>query len=154
MVDILYLLNILIFTVLSILIVLILIYCIPILFLQRFRHRRYIFMINVSISIFCCSVYWLVAFVMLTTNFFQFYNRTTCSLVFYVQMMCTLQVPSALVIVSIHRFYCVVYNDKRFFESKRWIWICITCQWLVGLILPLPVFIRDSTVRFRSDTSV
>ena len=149
MVDISYLLNLLIFIVLSILIFLTLIYCIPLLFLQRFHHRRYVFMINLCGAIFLCSIYWLVAFVMLTTNVRQFYNRKTCSLVFYVQMMCTLQVPLALIIVSIHRFYCVVYNNKRFFHSKLWICMCLICQWSLGLVLPLPMFIRDGAVSVR-----
>ena len=139
-------LDVLVVVVLSILIVSILIYCIPVIFLQRFHHRRYIFTINICISIFFCSIYWSVAFTMIKVDIRQFYNRTTCSLVFYVQLMCTLQVALALIVVSVHRLCCVIYSNSRFSDSKHWIWTCIGCQWLAGLILSFPAFIRDGPV--------
>lgn len=131
---------------LSLNILLTLIYSIPLICFQRLRHRMHIFTINVCMAILCCSIYWLTAYIMTDTNVRQFYSAKTCSLVFYAQTMCTLQVPLALMVVSIHRLCCIVYYNKRFFKSKQWISMCVGCQWLVGIVLPLPLFIRNETV--------
>lgn len=133
---------------LSILIFLTLVYSIPLIVLRRFRHQMHVFTINVCMAILCCSIYWLVSYIMTDTNVQQFYNAKTCSLVFYAQTMCTLQVPLAFIVVSIHRLCCVVYYNKIFFKNKRWMSMCVGFQWLIGIVIPLPLFIRNETVNY------
>ncbi len=147
MVDATHVITILQICVLSSIISLTLAYSIPFILFQRLRHRSHVFTISVCGAILCCSIYWLVCYVMTDTNGQQFYNAKTCSLVFYMETMCTLQVPLALMVVSIHRLCCVVYYNKLFFKSKQWISICIICQWMVGIIMSLPIFIRNGPVR-------
>src|SRR5690242_4608951 len=88
------------FSVLTIVISLCLVYSIPLILIRRFRHRTYVFTINVCMAILCCSIYWLVLYIMRKANFQQLYNTKTCSLLFYAQTMCTLQVPLALIVIS------------------------------------------------------
>ncbi len=147
MVDATRIIGILQIIVITTIISLTLIYSIPILLLRRFHHRIHVFTINICIAMLCCSIYWLVLIIMTETNVQQFYNAKTCSLVFYAQTMCTLQVPWAFVIISVHRLCCVVYYNKIFFKSKQWISMCVGCQWIIGIVISLPIFIRNQTVR-------
>jgi hypothetical protein len=147
MVNILSVVTILQFIVLSTVIFLTLIYSISLILLQRFRHRLHIFTLNVCAGILCCSSYWLVNYIMAETNIVQFYNIKTCSLVVYAQTMCTLQVVLAFIVVSIHRLCCVVYHNKVFLKNKKWTLMCVVCQWLVGIVISLPSFIRNGSVR-------
>jgi len=147
MVDVTRVITILQICALTTVISLTLVYSIPLILIRRLRHRLHIFTISVCSAILCCSIYWLVYFVMTETNVQQFYNAKTCSLVFYMETMCTLQVPLAFTAVSIHRLCYVVYYNKFFFKSKRWISMCVVCQWIIGIVLSLPIFIRNGPVR-------
>ena len=131
-------------------ILLTLLYAIPLLTISRFRRRPNIFTINVCAAICCCSLFWISFNVMMEVNVRQLYQISTCSLMFYGQVMCTLQVPLALTVVSIHRLCCIVHHNNGFYWSKRWMLLCVAIQWAVGLILPLPVFTRNSSVRRTS----
>ncbi|UJR37556.1 hypothetical protein I4U23_030257 [Adineta vaga] len=122
------------------------IYSIPIILIPRFRHRLHAFTINTCITMLCCSIYWFVYCIMTIVNVHQFYQLSTCSIVLYTQIMCTLQVPLALMVVSIHRLCCVVHYAKTFFKTKLWISVCILCQWLVGILISLPTIIRNPTI--------
>ncbi|UJR15503.1 hypothetical protein I4U23_002446 [Adineta vaga] len=135
------------FTMFSIIILLTLVYSIPHIFIPRFRDRIHAFTLNVCMAILCCSMHWFVSIIIVKVNVRQFYHISTCSIVFYAQIMCTLQVPLALMVVSIHRLCCVLYFNRTFFKSKLWICMCILCQWLVGILISLPIFIRNPTVK-------
>jgi hypothetical protein len=147
MVNIINIVTIIQFTVLSTVILLTLIYSFSLVLLQRFRHRLHIFTINVCASILCCSIYWLTNYVMIQTNVVQYYYIKTCSLVYYAQTMCTLQVVLAMIVVSIHRLCYVVYHNNIFLKSKKWTLMCVVCQWFVGMVMSLPAFIRSGPVR-------
>ena len=132
---------------LAITILLALIYLVPILLFRQFHQRLNIFTVNVSMSVICCALFWLVYDWIGQFNPLQLYSLKNCSLVLYTQMMCTIQLPLALAVVSIHRFCLVVYHRKIFFQQKQWMIMCVTCQWLVGFVIPLPLLRRDTSVR-------
>jgi hypothetical protein len=131
-------------------IVLALVYSIPLIVIRRLRNRIHVFTINACMATVCCCIYWLASDIMTQTNVQQFYSAKTCSLVLYAQTMCTIQVPLALMMVSIHRLCRVVYNNKIFFKSKQWVTVCVACQWIVGIVISLPIFLRNQTVRMKS----
>ncbi len=132
---------------LSLDILLALAYLIPILLFRQFHRRLNIFTVNISIAAICCCLYWLVYYVIGEYQPQQLYSLKNCFLVFYTQVMFTVQLALALVVVSINRFCLVVYHRKIFFKQKKWMIMCVTCQWLVGLIIPLPFLKRDTSVR-------
>jgi hypothetical protein len=138
----------------AVIILLTLVYSIPLLIFRRFHHRTHVFTINVCVAILCCSIYWVVSLAMTEINVRQFYNIQTYSLVFYAQTMCTLQVPMALIVVSIHQLCCVVFYSKAIFKTKRWAFFCVTCQWIFGSIISLPVVIRNRTVRISMSCNI
>ncbi|CAF2686482.1 unnamed protein product [Rotaria sp. Silwood2] len=53
----------------------------------------------------------------------------------------TLQVPFSFITASIYRFCSVVYYNKNLFKTKQWVFICIVCQWIFGLLMTLPVLL-------------
>jgi hypothetical protein len=66
-------------------------------------------------------------------------------------MMCTLQVPLAVIEVSVHRLCSVLYFTKPFFKKKRWAMICIASQWTIGIIVSLPRISFDNLVGVLTD---
>jgi len=132
---------------LAIITLLALIYLIPILLLRQFHHRLNIFTVNVAMAVLCCSLFWLVYDLMEEYHPQQLYSVKYCSLVSYTQMMCTIQLPLALAVVSLHRVCVVVYPRKVFFQQRKWMIMCVTCQWLVGIVIPLLLLLRNTSVR-------
>ncbi len=132
---------------LSLDILLALAYLIPILLFRQFHHRLNIFTVNISIAVICCCLYWIVYYVTLQFQPQQLFSLKNCFLVIYTQIMFTVQVALALVVVSMNRVCLVVYHRKIFFKQKKWMIMCLTCQWLLGLIIPLPLLKRDTSVR-------
>jgi hypothetical protein len=147
MADVTFIIWLLQVSLLAINIILAVAYSIPILLLRQFHHRLNIFTVNVSMAIICVCLFWFVSDMITHFNIRQLYNVKTCPLLAYAQMMCTIQLPLALVVVSIHRLCSVVYHTKVFFKRKQWIVMCVTCQWLVGIVVSLPILIRDASVR-------
>ncbi|UJR21680.1 hypothetical protein I4U23_024757 [Adineta vaga] len=113
-------LNYIQISVLVLILLLALIYLIPILFIPRFHSINNVFTVNLCIATMCCSIYWISNFI---------------SLIFYPS---TLSVPLAIVTTSFHRLCSIVYHTKPYFKKKRWAMLCISSQWLAGMILSLP----------------
>lgn len=147
MVDISFIMTIIQICILGLIIPLTLIYCIPLIFIRRLRQYRYAFTVNVAAAILFSSVYWLIVSILSLTKTKKPPDEIACTSSSYVQNMSTLQVSLALVLVSIHRFFSIVYHNKIHFRNKRYIFICILCQWVIGIVISLPFFIRNDEVR-------
>ncbi len=124
-------------------------YSISVLIMDRVHHRHNIFTINLCLAAICCCSYWLSFYVI-----FDFYPKylimkNICLILNYFKTMCTLQVPLAVIVVSIHRLCCIIYHTKRSFQRKGWAMICITIQWLTGISFSIPHFIFDKSVRLN-----
>ncbi len=118
------------------------IYSITVLFSQQFRGHIHILTMNLCVATACCALYWMIYYIMSQWNSQQLNEANTCTLVLYAETMCTIQVPLAFIIVSIHRLCSIVYHTKGFFKTKQWLKICIASQWIAGLILSFPMFVN------------
>jgi len=129
-------------------ILLAIIYLIPILLIRRFHNVNNIFTVNLCVASICCDIYWLSNFI--NSNFFpqNSNDAASCFAQNYFAMVFTMQVPLALIEIAIHRLSSVVYHRKPFFKKKRWVIICILCQWIAGVILSLPEISSINSVRF------
>ena len=114
------------------------IYLIPILLIRRFHTINNIFTANLSIATFCCSTYWLIYFVLYLFYTHVLFGNTTCAILGYFQMMCTLQIPLAIVATSIHRLCSIIYSKRSTLSTKRRVIMCIGGHWLASMVLPLP----------------
>ena len=121
-----------------------LIYLITTLCRGHIRRHIYTLTINLCLAIIFCAFFWMIYYILLEYNFRQLYTEHICIILLYAEMVCTLQVPLAFIIISIHRLCSIVYHTKLFFKSKLWLCICVISQWLTGLILSLPIFLDYS----------
>ena len=137
MADIVYILNVLQMCVFMLIFILAIIYTSTVLCVRRFHHYNNFLTVNLCLAAICCSTYWIFFYIML--NFFPefFADDSICPYISYCEMMCTLQVPLATVIVSIHRLFSIVHHTKSFFKTKKCVGLCVACQWLVGILAPI-----------------
>ena len=162
MADVVYILNVLQMSVFMLIFILAVIYTGTILCVRRFHHHNNFLTVNLCLAVIGCSTYWIFFYIML--NFFPifFIDPSICPYLGYFQMMCTLQVPLATVVVSIHRLFSIVYHTKAFFKTKKCIVICVAGQWLVGILaavvrIPFARPVRTFTTRkylFRAEKTL
>ena len=128
-------------------IILALVYLIPVILIRRFHNTNNVFTVNFCFAAICLCTYWLVFCIL--TNYFlmSIYNTTTCLIFDYFSTMCTLQVPLAIIGMSVQRLCSVVYHTKVFFQRKQWIVICILSEWTIGIIFALPQLSAINSVR-------
>ncbi len=115
------------------------IYAIPICFVRRFRSHMNILTVNVCISCIVCCIYWLI-YNILQMVFLDDLANWDCVLFQYFQTIVNCQEIYSLCNVSVNRFCIILYHNKLLFKTRRWILTCIVIQWLIGMILPLPLF--------------
>jgi hypothetical protein len=135
-------------------ILLAIIYLIPILFIRQFHNINNVFTVNICFASICCCTYWLSFYLILEFSSQYLSGDQTCIAFNYFQMMCTIQVPLAVVQASVHRLCSIVYHTKLFFRKKRWAIICIASQWTVGIIFALPrISLNDPVRNFKRFTN-
>ncbi|CAF0720871.1 unnamed protein product [Adineta ricciae] len=130
--------NIIAIAVLVLIILLAVIYLIPIIFIRRFHTVNNLFTLNLAVAAICCSVYWLTYFVLFIFYTYALSDSRFCAILDYFQMVCSLQVPLAIVATSLHRLCSIVYMTKPYFKKKRWGIICISGQWIACIVLSVP----------------
>jgi hypothetical protein len=131
-------------------ILLALIYSIPILLIHRFHNFNNILTANLCLSILCCDIYWILYYSLLKLHPQYLFTENICSILIYFQMMCVFQIPLAFLVVSVNRFCSIVYHTNAFFKRKQWIILCITIQWIVGIIFSIPRIPFNETVRISN----
>jgi len=147
-------LNIIQIILLILTILLAIIYLIPILLIRQFHNINNVFTVNICFASICCCIYWLFYYIILEFDPQYFSAVQTCIAFNYFQMMCTIQVPLAVVEASVHRLCSIVYHTKPFFKKKRWAIICIASQWTVGIVFSLPrISINDPVRNFKRFTN-
>ena len=128
-------------------ILLALIYSLPIVFIRRFRNFNNIFTVNLCIATVCSNLYWMLYYLLLKFHPQYLAEETTCFILIYLEMMCTFQVPLAFLVVSVNRLCSIVYHTNAFFRRKQWITLCISVQWIIGIVLSIPTISFNQNVR-------
>jgi len=132
---------------LSSIIVLTWIYALPIIFIQRFHTVTNILTCNVCFAGFLCSLHWAIYYLV-----YSFYPNiinksiTSCTIVPYFQTMFTCLVVYSLTMITINRFFLVIYPNKTLFKRHTWSFISSVVPWIIAIILPLPYFTLSSKV--------
>ena len=125
-------------TIFSVIFILASFYSVATLAVIRLCHRNQLLTINLSLAAVGCSAYWIFMFTTLTFYPRYLLNPHMCPTTQYFEMVCTLQVPLAMIAMSAHRCCSIVYHTKAFFKTKRWVVLCIATQWTVGFLVALP----------------
>lgn len=124
------------------------IYALPISFIRRFHNPIHLLTLNVCITSSICAVFWIIYFIMSTFYLTILFTEKSCLLILYLQTVVNCQVLYSFCVVSLNRLFTIVYRDKPLFRTKLWVVICITIQWLIGFLLPLPSFASSLEVKF------
>jgi hypothetical protein len=125
-------------------------YVLPIIFIRRFHTATNMLTCNVCLVSFLCSVYWIVYYI-LCAFYPSIINKSTtsCAIVPYFQTMVNCLVIYALTMISINRFFVVIYPNKRLFKRHTWPFISSIIEWIVAIVLPLPYIVASSTVNIN-----
>jgi hypothetical protein len=142
--DLLLIINIIL---ILITILLILIYLLPIIFIRRFHTAANILTGNFCLAGMICCFFWLVSDVL--SGFYSTIldkSIVSCILTEYISTMINCLVVYSLAIITIDRFFIVIYPNKRLFRKQICSFISLGVQWILAIILPLPHLILSFQV--------
>ena len=123
-----------------------LLHCIPVIGIRRFQHANNIVILNLCIASICCCFYWIGYYLTLQYAPEKLWIDPICTWISYVRTMAACQTIYAFSIISIHRYFYIVHHTNQYFKSVKWLRLSIGVQWLVGFIIPLPLFARNLPV--------
>jgi hypothetical protein len=123
-------------------IILTIIYRLPIIFIRRFRTPSNILTGSFCLAAMICCLFWLV-FDVLSGFYSNILNIPIISCIFtqYFATMVNCLLVYSLVMITIDRFFIVVYPTIRLFRTQIWSLISFSVQWLLAIILSLPRFL-------------
>ncbi|UJR11283.1 hypothetical protein I4U23_015465 [Adineta vaga] len=145
MTDIFYIMTILEVSALIPIILIAFGYSLLILSIQRFRTYNNIFIVNICFAMIGTSVYEIVYVLMLYFDLASILASQTCGIVYYIYNFVSVEITFTFVVLSFHRLCSIIYHTRQLFKTKKWIAICITCQWAIVFIIPLPFLSRKVT---------
>ena len=123
-----------------------LLYILTILWNPNFRNRNNLFTLNLSVAVIFCITYWFFYYIVVNNYPELLVRDSICVALNYFELMCTIQVPLAMISLSVYRLLYVVYHQKAFIRRREWILGCIGCEWILGGVLALPRISYHGTV--------
>jgi hypothetical protein len=119
-----------------------LIYLLTIILIQRFHTTGNILTGNVCLISILCTGFWCTLNVigafyptlMLQTIVLKIFSS-------YSEIMFNCFLVYSIVIVTINRFLAIKYQNKRFFKRRTWPIISSIIEWIISIILPVPLLI-------------
>ncbi len=109
---------------------------------RRFHTANNILTGNFCLTgIICCS-YW-VGY-MVVSGFYSIILITStaaCVATQYLSDMVNGLLVYSLSMITINRFLTIIYPKKRLFKTHAWSFTSLAVQWIVAIILPLPILI-------------
>lgn len=130
----------------ALIMVLALMYAIPIVCLRRFHQSNHLLTLNFCIASFGFGLHYFVSYVIFEIDRTRLFAVETCHLFMFSQMLVVAQVVLALLMISINRFFSVIYFTKPFFKRSAWVIVCLVCQWTLGFTIVIPMYRRNQRV--------
>ena len=127
--------------ILLIIIILAGIYALPIIFIRRFHTTTNLLTCKVCLVSVFGSFYWAAQ-----SLFNGFYPGTihkynlSCLVVPYFLTMVNCLIIYAFLLITINRYFQIIYPNKNLFRKRQWLVISFLAHWLLAFILPLPYF--------------
>jgi hypothetical protein len=125
----------------------ILIYLIPIICIRRFHTTYNILTGNVCLTSIVCCLYWIL-FSVISYFYPTLLMSSTFCYIFssYFESMVNCLLVYSSTTVTINRFLTIIYPNKRFFKRQAWPYLSSVVQWIVAIILPIPLLVLCSEV--------
>ena len=120
----------------------------------RSRQTTDLSLINFCFTVIFHSIFWIFYYLMLELALEFLFDNAHCTYLYYGQSLCTCQVTYSFMLMTLNRYLIITQPTNRLFHSCRWIMTCILCQWLIGLLLPLPLLARNLPVSKTVDSSL
>jgi hypothetical protein len=119
--------------------VLIIIYLVPIILVRRFHTATNILTGNVCLTGIITTLFWNV-YNILSDFYPTIWIQSTgaCFISIYFTVMVNCLVIYALTMVTINRFFTIMYPNKRLFKRPAWSVISSGIQWMIVIMLNLP----------------
>jgi hypothetical protein len=121
-------------------------YAIPLCFIPQFHKPLHLLTLNVCFGVFICHGFYIIYYVMDAYYPKILWTPQSCLGIRYGQQMVVCQLIYALCMVSLNRLSAIVYKNKVFFGTKRWIAICVSAQCIFSILIPLPVLASNYNV--------
>ena len=119
-----------------------------ILFIKKFHTSANIVLLNVVIWYLLLDIA-TIAFVILS-SFFPFIYSNLCIISAYLWNIPVCGVTYSLMVMSVSQLCRVLYPRRLLFRKKKWILICCGIQWILAILLPIPLITSSPEVRFTS----
>jgi len=125
--------------ILLIFIILALIHLLAIILIERFHNTSNILIDNFCLCSLLCTSFWSPYYI-LSDFYRKFFNQSKflTIIIAYFQIFVNYLVVYSLVMITINRYFIVMYSNKRLFKSKRWSFISLVVQWMITIILSVP----------------
>jgi hypothetical protein len=118
---------------------LILIQMLPIILIRRFHTAPNILICNFYLCIFLSasiwSTYYILSYFYLTVFIESSFLR---NMIPYFQVSFNFLMVYSFVMITINRYFIIMYPNKRFFKTLTWSFISLAIQWVVAFILSIP----------------
>jgi len=125
--------------ILLIFIILALIHLLPIILIERFHTASNILIGNFCLCSLLCTSFWSACYIL-----FAFYENVYAEskllivIIAYFQIFVNYLVVYSSVMITINRYFIVIFPNQRLFKSKRWSFITLVVQWMITIILSVP----------------
>jgi len=121
-------------------------YAIPLCFIRRFHTPVNLLTLNVCVAAFVCATYSATFYVMNAYYPEIIWTSKSCIVIPYLQNMVDSQELYAVCLVSINRLFTIVYKNKPFFRTKKWVAVCVSAQWILAALVPSPALATNRDV--------
>ena len=125
-------------------------YSLPILCIRRLQHRNNIFTLNVCLAMILSS---LVCLVQSASPLFGYSYSEFLEDRLWLRILQSIFILSLVLsfgLVSFHRCCSIVFHRTRFFRTRRWMMVCLVSQWMLAMIVYIPVIIFRRPVRLTA----
>ncbi|CAF1448505.1 unnamed protein product [Adineta ricciae] len=117
-----------------------LIYTIPICFHRKLRTPLNLLSVNVSLTLFICTMFWGIYLVISTWFDNILWTKKSCLWILYLQAAVNCLSIYSTCIASLNRLLAIVYHTTVLFRTTKWILMCIVVQWIIAILISLPTF--------------
>lgn len=124
---------------LSIVIISLIIYVIPIIFVRRFHTGTNVLLVGLGLNGTICSILWVVRnLIFITDSTLLVNSRGICISMNFLPTLVNSLVIYCLVTITINQFFTVIYPNKRSFRTVKCAILSIMIQWTASIIISIP----------------
>ena len=114
------------------------IYSLPMLCVQRLQRRKNILTLNICLTAAFSCLSWLPTSISPLFGYPRAVVRRQHPWLYVLQILSNTAVPYSLALVPFHRCGSIVFPQRRFFRTKKWMLVCFIGQWIASGLLTTP----------------